>query len=102
MRDFRVRDVHLDSCGDREISRDRFTAYMRHLGINLVWVKRSDKINPDGSRQCNMCLETKEQPEFKNISQHRQTDYGNTCWDCRKIYGYSGQNRGTGKYMKNK
>jgi hypothetical protein len=99
MENFKVRDVYLDSCGEREISRERVEAYMRHLGINLVWVKRDETIKADGSKQCAFCLETKQASEFETVGKDAKNKASRTCWTCRKRYGYNGTNVGTSKYM---
>lgn len=96
MQKLRVRDVPLrkNSESERDISKERFAAYMLHLGVELEWVKRDTAISEDGARQCVICLEHKAAVDFAKKKQPVLAGLVPACVSCRNIHGWSGYNRG--------
>ena len=96
MEKLRVRDVPLRKRSEsgRDINRERFVDYMRHLGVELEWVKRDSTIGKDGSRQCVICLEHKAALDFAKKNQPIANGLVPSCASCRELLGWSGYNRG--------
>lgn len=96
MEKLRLRDVPLRKRSEtaRDINRDRFVAYMNHLGVEIEWVKRDSTIASDGSRQCVICLVHKDAESFTKKNQPVSKGLVPTCASCREIHGWSGYNRG--------
>jgi hypothetical protein len=90
----RLRDVPLRKRNEetRDISRERFEAYMLHLGVRIEWVKRDSTIAADGSRQCVICLVHQDIEQYRN--RYAKNTNATTCKTCRARYGGSGHNRG--------